>query len=75
MVKWLKTYCFLKQFCGTKKCFEHQQQKCCGNCENFSTSLYGDQEEYKCKIHEFPDDSEVFPCGCFCKDYTPKSEN
>ena len=75
MVKWFHTYCFMKQLCGTKECdiyVEDTKPKCCGNCNNFSTKMWGDEEDYKCKIHEFPEYTEVFPCGMFCKDWVIK---
>ena len=77
MVKWFHTYCLMKQLCDTPLCPDYKEKnhpKDCSNCDNFfiTSDFMGHSNDYDCKIHEFPDDTEVFPCGCFCKDYTPK---
>lgn len=69
MVKWFRTYCFLKQFCGTEKCPDIEEKckiKSCAICSNF---YFDSDYEYHCKIHEFPLETECYPCGSFCKDF------
>lgn len=67
MVKWLRTYCFLKQLCTFPDCPDfdkRNEQKSCAVCKHF----WSDYEDFNCDIHEIPN-CEFLPCGSFCKDF------